>query len=59
MFRHSVRRLAVAAAKASEPSAYTLAVSKAQGVAKGLTGGTYGRLINFYVIELRLYYEAG
>ncbi|KAI1828357.1 cysteine synthase (O-acetylserine (thiol)-lyase-like protein) [Xylaria intraflava] len=45
MFRHSVRRLttsavrrAVASATANEPSAYTLAVSKAQGVAMGLTG---------------------
>ncbi|KAH6611018.1 Pyridoxal phosphate-dependent enzyme [Trichoderma cornu-damae] len=38
MFRHTTRRLAVAAAKAAEPSAYTLAVSKVQGVAKGLTG---------------------
>ncbi|KAL3964579.1 hypothetical protein ACCO45_001583 [Purpureocillium lilacinum] len=38
MFRHSARRLAVAAAKAAEPSAHTLAVSKAQGIAKGLTG---------------------
>ena len=41
MFRHSARRLAVAAAKAAEPSAHTLAVSKAQGVAKGLTGGAF------------------
>lgn len=39
MFRHSVRRLAIAAAKAAEPSAYTVAVSSAQGVSKGLTGG--------------------
>ncbi|KAH7023618.1 tryptophan synthase beta subunit-like PLP-dependent enzyme [Ilyonectria robusta] len=38
MFRHSVRRLAIAAAKAAEPSAYTVAVSSAQGVSKGLTG---------------------
>ncbi|UKZ51905.1 Cysteine synthase 1 [Trichoderma virens] len=38
MFRHTTRRLAVAAAKAAEPSAYTLAVSRAQGVARGLTG---------------------
>ncbi|CAJ2506429.1 Uu.00g005590.m01.CDS01 [Anthostomella pinea] len=45
MFRHSVRRFATtaarraAAAPAADPSPYTLAVSKAQGVAKGLTGG--------------------
>lgn len=39
MFRQTAQRLAVAAAKAAEPSAYTLAVSKAQGVARGLTGG--------------------
>lgn len=39
MFRHSVRRLAIAAAKAAEPSAHTLAVSHAQGISKGLTGG--------------------
>lgn len=40
MFRHSVRRLAVAAAKAAEPSAHTIAVSQAQGVSRGLTGGS-------------------
>ena len=39
MFRHSVRRLAAAAVKAADPSAHTMAVSKAQGIAKGLTGG--------------------
>ncbi|KFG86144.1 cysteine synthase [Metarhizium anisopliae] len=38
MFRRSAVRLAVAAAKAAEPSALTLAVSKAQGISKGLTG---------------------
>ncbi|KAI1110012.1 cysteine synthase (O-acetylserine (thiol)-lyase-like protein) [Nemania sp. NC0429] len=45
MFRHSVRRFATTAARraaapvaAHEPSAHTLAVSKAQGIAKGLTG---------------------
>ncbi|KAI1168596.1 cysteine synthase (O-acetylserine (thiol)-lyase-like protein) [Nemania serpens] len=46
MFRHSVRRFATTAARraaaapvaAHEPSVHTLAVSKAQGVAKGLTG---------------------
>ncbi|KAI8625272.1 cysteine synthase (O-acetylserine (thiol)-lyase-like protein) [Xylariaceae sp. FL1651] len=45
MFRHSVRRFAttaarraVAAAAANDPNPYTLAVSKAQGVARGLTG---------------------
>lgn len=45
MFRHGVRRIATtaarrAAAAAKDPSAHTLAVSKAQGIAKGLTGGT-------------------
>jgi cysteine synthase A len=39
MFRHSARRLAIAAAKAADPSPHTIAVSKAQGIAKGLTGG--------------------
>ena len=39
MFRRSAVRLAVAAAKAAEPSALTLSVSKAQGISKGLTGG--------------------
>ncbi|GAP89607.1 putative cysteine synthase [Rosellinia necatrix] len=45
MFGHSVRRFATAAARravapvvAHEPSPYTLAVSKAQGVVNGLTG---------------------
>ncbi|RYO77972.1 hypothetical protein DL766_007202 [Monosporascus sp. MC13-8B] len=45
MFRQSVRRFATTARKAAvapvpaaEPSAHTLAVSKAQGIAKGLTG---------------------
>ncbi|CAG9937676.1 unnamed protein product [Clonostachys rosea f. rosea IK726] len=38
MLRTTARRLAVAAAKAAEPSAYTLKVSAAQGIAKGLTG---------------------
>ncbi|KAI1281449.1 cysteine synthase (O-acetylserine (thiol)-lyase-like protein) [Xylaria sp. FL0933] len=45
MFRQSVRRFAtttarraVAPAAAHEPSPHTLAVSKAQGIAKGLTG---------------------
>lgn len=41
MFRRSAVRLAVAAAKAAEPSALTLSVSKAQGISKGLTGGTF------------------
>jgi cysteine synthase A len=41
MFRYTARRLAVAVAKAAEPSAHTLSVSKAQGVAKGLTGGEF------------------
>ena len=44
MFRPSIRRLAVTAGKtvaaAAEPTAYTLGISRAQGVAKGLTGGT-------------------
>ena len=45
MFRHSVRRLAIAAARAPEPpTAYTLAVSKAQNVAKGLTGGEFSTI---------------
>ncbi|KAI1777928.1 cysteine synthase [Hypoxylon cercidicola] len=47
MFRHSVRRIATTAARraatiapaaAKDPSPHTLAVSKAQGIAKGLTG---------------------
>ncbi|KAI6090378.1 cysteine synthase [Hypoxylon rubiginosum] len=47
MFRHGVRRIATTAvrraataapAAAKDPSPYTLAVSKAQGIAKGLTG---------------------
>ncbi|XXH04641.1 hypothetical protein Hte_011059 [Hypoxylon texense] len=47
MFRHGVRRIATTAARraatiapaaAKEPSPHTLAVSKAQGIAKGLTG---------------------
>jgi hypothetical protein len=33
--------LAVAAAKAAEPSAHTIAVSTAQGISKGMTGGTF------------------
>lgn len=53
MFRHGVRRIATTAARrataapvaAKAPSPYTLAVSKAQGVAKGLTGGM---LLLFY-----------
>jgi len=47
MFRHGVRRFATSARRAvtehtppGPPSPYTLAVSKAQGVAQGLTGGT-------------------
>jgi cysteine synthase len=39
MFRRTAVRLAAAAVKAADPTAHTLAVSKAQGVAKGLTGG--------------------
>ncbi|KAI1378208.1 cysteine synthase [Hypoxylon crocopeplum] len=46
MFRHSVRRIATTARRAAavapvaakDPSPHTLAVSKAQGIAKGLTG---------------------
>lgn len=45
MFRHTARRLAVAAVKAAEPSSYTLAVSGAQGVARGLTGGSSSALL--------------
>ena len=52
MFRQSVRRFAtttarraVAPAAAHEPSPHTLAVSKAQGIAKGLTGG----MLDFYL----------
>lgn len=46
MFRHSIRRLAIAAARAPEPpTAYTLAVSKAQNVAKGLTGGEFPAIL--------------
>ncbi|KAM3501299.1 hypothetical protein MY10362_005658 [Beauveria mimosiformis] len=37
MFRITARRLAAAAAAATEPSAHTLKVSQAQGVAHGLT----------------------
>ena len=52
MFRQSVRRFATTTARragataagnpvpAAAPSAYTLGISKAQGIAKGLTGGT-------------------
>jgi hypothetical protein len=46
MFRHGLRslsttaaRYAAAAVPAAEPTAYTIGLSKAQGVAKGLTGG--------------------
>ncbi|KAH9900579.1 hypothetical protein F4778DRAFT_739563 [Xylariomycetidae sp. FL2044] len=48
MFRQSVRRFATTARRAAattppvaaaDPSPYTLAVSKAQGIANGLTGG--------------------
>lgn len=42
MFRQTVRRLAATAAKAPAlPTEYTLNLSKAQGIAKGLTGGTF------------------
>ena len=50
MFRQSVRRFATTARRAAAdhpapvpaaaPSPYTLGISKAQGIAKGLTGGT-------------------
>jgi cysteine synthase A len=45
MFRHGIRRLATAAsqatiARAEAQNSYGLRVSKAQGVVKGLTGGT-------------------
>merc|ERR1712000_759472 len=38
MFRRSAYRLAATAKAAAEPAIHTLSVSKAQGVAKGLTG---------------------
>ena len=57
MFRHGIRTFATSALRAaSEPSAYTLAVSRAQGVSKGLTGGKVqqqtGALLDvlFYVV---------
>lgn len=40
MFRRSAWRLAASAKAAAEPSLHTIQVSKAQGIAKGLTGGT-------------------
>jgi len=50
MLRHGVRRIATSARRAATdhtppgpPSPYTLAVSKAQGIAPGLTGGTEPR----------------
>lgn len=44
MFRHGSRSFAtsaqrLAAAAVAEPSQYLIGVSKAQGIAKGLTGG--------------------
>lgn len=39
MFRRSAWRLAASVKAAAEPSLHTIQVSKAQGVAKGLTGG--------------------
>ena len=40
MFRQSLRTFATSARRLAEPpSPYTLSVSKAQGVVKGLTGG--------------------
>ncbi|ORY69554.1 tryptophan synthase beta subunit-like PLP-dependent enzyme [Pseudomassariella vexata] len=45
MFRHSVRRFATSASRragsmvAHDPSPSTIAISRAQGIAKGLTGG--------------------
>ncbi len=39
MFRITARRFAAAAVAAAEPSAHTLKVSQAQGVAHGLTAG--------------------
>lgn len=48
MFRLGVRRFATTAARAAEnvaqmeaPNQYGIGVSKAQGVVKGLTGGSY------------------
>ncbi|KAK4138305.1 pyridoxal phosphate-dependent enzyme, beta subunit [Trichocladium antarcticum] len=38
MFRHGVRSFATSALRMAEPSQHLVAVSKAQGIAKGLTG---------------------
>lgn len=48
MFRHGARSFATSArrldvAAAHKPTQHLMAVSKAQGVAKGLTGGIYVR----------------
>lgn len=44
MFRRTAFRLAQASVKAAaEPALHTLQVSKAQGIARGLTGGELGR----------------
>lgn len=49
MFRLGVRRFATTAVRAAEnvaqmeaPNQYGIGVSKAQGVVKGLTGGSFG-----------------
>lgn len=51
MFRLGVRRFATTTVRAAEtaaqmeaPNQYGVAVSKAQGVVKGLTGGGFSRL---------------
>ena len=44
MFRRSAWRLAASVKAAAEPSLHTIQVSKAQGIAKGLTGGTSPQL---------------
>ncbi len=45
MLRQGVRTLATSALKAAEPSPYTISVSTAQGIAKGLTGGMRRRTV--------------
>jgi cysteine synthase A len=41
MFRHGARSFATSALRLAEPSQHLITVSKAQGIAKGLTGGSY------------------
>lgn len=48
MFRHGARSFATSArylAAAAEPSQHLISVSKAQGIAKGLTGGNISPLL--------------